>query len=73
MLPFCSEIAPTMPKGVVALKETFLHRILVFSVTGTYIVDLKDTVSPAAQLSVRLLPDYLADFLATMVKMTQRK
>jgi hypothetical protein len=35
-------------------------------------VDLKDTVTPAAKLSSRLLPDYLADFLSTMVKMTQR-
>jgi hypothetical protein len=33
---------------------------------------LKDTLSPAARLSSRLLPDYLADFFATMVKMSQR-
>ena len=46
--------------------------MLVFSTSGTYIVDLKDTVSPAAKLSSRLLPDYLADFFATMIKMTQR-
>ena len=43
-----------------------------FSTSGTYIVDLKDTISPAAKLSTRLLPDYLADFFATMIKMTQR-
>jgi hypothetical protein len=52
------------------LKENFIYRVLVFSITGTYIVDLKDTVTPAARLSVRLLPDYLSDFFATMVKMT---
>ena len=67
-----NEIAPNIQKGVIALKENFVHRVLVFSISGTYIVDLKDTVSPAAKLSSRLLPDYLADFLSTMVKMTQR-
>jgi hypothetical protein len=44
----------------------------VFSISGTYIVDLKDTENPKARISSRLLPDYLADLLSTMVKMTKR-
>ena len=72
-LSIFSEIAPNIKKGVITLKENFIHRVLVFSISGTYIVDLKDNVSPAAKISSRLLPDYLADFLSTMVKMTQRK
>ena len=68
-----NEVAKNIAKGVVALKQTFIHRVLVFSVSGTYIVDLKDKESPASRLSCRLLPDYLADFLSTMVKMTQRQ
>ena len=47
--------------------------MLIFSLSGTYIVDLKDDESHEARLSTRLLPDYLADFLSTMVKLTQRK
>ena len=54
------------------MKPTFIHRVLVFSISGTYIVDLKDSQTPAARLACRLLPNYLADFLSTMVKMTQR-
>ena len=55
------------------LKHSFIHRVLVFCMSGTYIVDLKDTENPKARLSSKLLPDYLADFLSTMVKMTKRQ
>ena len=58
------DIAQSISKGVVALKQTFVHRVLVFSVSGTYIVDLKDKDSTTSRLSCRLLPDYLADFLS---------
>lgn len=54
------------------LKKTFIHRVLVFSISGTYIVDLKDNENPQAKISCRLLPDHLADLLSTMVKMTMR-
>lgn len=67
-----SEIGPNIQKGIVALTPTFIHRVLVFSISGTYIVDLKDSTNPAAKLSTRLLPDYLADLLTTLVKMTKR-
>lgn len=67
-----NEIAPNIPIGIINLKPSFLQRVLVFSLSGTYIVDLKDEESQVARLSTRLLPDYLADFLSTMVKMTQR-
>ena len=62
-----NEIDTNISKGVVALKSTFIHRVLVFSISGTYIVDLKDKESPTSRLCCRLLPDYLADFLSTMV------
>jgi hypothetical protein len=65
-----NEISPGIPQGVVTLKPDFIQRILVFSLSGTHIVDLKDEESSDARLSTRLLPDYLADFLSTMVKMT---
>ena len=46
--------------------------MLVFSISGTYIVDLKDTGSPDAKISSRILPDSLADLFSSMVKMTSR-
>ena len=36
------------------------------------IVDLKDTGSPEAKISSRLLPDSLANLFSSMVKMTGR-
>jgi len=49
-----------------------MHRVLAFSISGTYLVDLKDNSNIESKLSARLLPDYLAEFLTTMVKMTER-
>lgn len=65
-----NEVQPNIARGMVALKETFVHRVLVFAVSGTYIVDLKDMLSPQAKLSARLHADYLSDFFSTMVKLT---
>ena len=38
-----NEIGPGIEKGITQLKQVFVHRVLVFSISGTYIVDLKDT------------------------------
>ena len=67
-----NEIGPNVPNGIMTLKPSFIHRVLVFSLSGTYLVDLKDEEAYEARLASRLFPDYLADFLSTMVKLTQR-
>ena len=35
-------IAPNISKGITPLKSLFIHRVIVFSISGTHIVDLKD-------------------------------
>jgi len=41
-----TEISPNIPKGITPLKSLFIHRILVFSISGTHLVDLKDEQNP---------------------------
>ena len=68
-----NEIVQNILKGNLSLSGSFIHRVLAFSISGTYLVDLKDNSNIESKLSARLLPDYLAEFLTTMVKMTERQ
>ena len=68
-----NEIVQNILKGNLSLSGSFIHRVLAFSISGTLLVDLKDNSNIESKLSARLLPDYLAEFLTTMVKMTERQ
>ena len=51
-------------------KDTFLQRVTAFTVSGTYIVDLKE---PSSKVAAKLQPDFFSNFLASLVKMQQLK
>jgi hypothetical protein len=54
------------------IKANYIQRVIAFAVSGTYIVDLKDT-SNLARMTSKLQPDFLSNFLATLIKMQQSK
>ena len=66
------DIAPNIPKGIISLKEAFLHRVLVFSISGTYLVDLKNELDEEAEFSIHLTPSYLTELFIMIIKFNQR-
>ena len=50
------------------VKTPFIQRMIAFSISGTYVVDLKDT-SQQSRFSSKLQPDFLSNFFANLIKM----
>jgi len=49
-----------------ALKRNFVQRLIVFSLSGTYLVDMKDIAF--SRVSSKLQPDLLTNLLVGLVK-----
>ena len=49
------------------IRKNFVQRILAFTMSGTYIVDLKDN-SIQSRVSSKIQPDFLTNFFVQMIK-----
>ena len=49
------------------VKNNYIHRMIAFSLSGTYMVDLKD-MTQQGRLASKLQPDFLSNFFANMIK-----
>ena len=49
------------------IKKNFVQRMLAFTLSGTYIVDLKDT-SLLSRVASKIQPDFLTNFCTTLIK-----
>jgi hypothetical protein len=54
------------------IKKNFVLRILAFTLSGTYIVDLKDT-SIQGRVSSKIQPDFLSNFFVNLIKQSSQK
>jgi hypothetical protein len=46
--------------------------VLVFSISGTYLVDLKNELDEEAGFSIHLTPSYLTELFIMIIKFNQR-
>ena len=57
----------TLNLKIEPIKKNFVQRIIAFTLSGTYIVDLKDN-SMLSRVASKIQPDFLTNFFTTIIK-----